>query len=501
LGNGCKDVTPDRVPAALFTAAVLSSYRDLDDEKRLDIISRVPAFDIKSFAAAQDALDIAFHKARIAALRGVQQSRIAAAARSTDEWLNKKIFVMSRRNLMTPERHGRDIPEVVFACGDPSIASSRATAVLNSRKSRRPCADDSWITATKSLVRYAKQAKLTVISSYGTIPYCIVSRLAFGMPLIVVCDDVLPFMAPPSHSEEFLSKYDDLFRFDSTLFISPFPPGTNLPKAKRLGKRDLLVAALASVLLVAELRSGGNMEEIMESSADRRIEVVQYSANDAHASAPAKPVAHTSPPQALTTVPEFRQIADKTSYLIHYTRACPGPWPGQTTGDYCLSLINGCQLSAHTGFDTLLRILGENLIRGSSRLTRGAYPVVSLTECFPEEILALSEWRRGLIRWSFEPYGIALSRDDLFNHGARPVIYAIGEAFHDLSLDLRYLFQLQGKNSTNWSPEKEWRVRGDLVLSRTLRNKMIVIVRSGEEAAIIAEEFGSVVALATTRRG
>jgi hypothetical protein len=520
-------LNPDRIPAALFAAAILSSHRDLDVRTRVKIISHVPAFDLESDKEARNALKIAFHSAGIPVSRNFTSARLAAAAVSAEQWLAKGIFVVSGRSLVTPERCAQHIPEVVFACGDRSIASSGAAAILNSRKPRRVSPGDGWITDTRSLVRYAEQAKLIVVSSYGNISYSMVSRLVLGRPMIAVCDDVLPFMFP-ARSEEFFSKYGDLFQWDSTLFISPFPPGTNLPREIRSAERDLVVAALASVLLVAEIRPDGNMERIVKSAACRNIKVIRYydcktklltegdenlpippfdkwgqgrslNANWHKAVAPAQPVVDGKLPPLCAAVPTFTEVAGKTRYLIHYTRSCPGPWPGQTVAEYCLSLVEGCERSAHTGFDTLLRILGENLVRGSSRLTRRAHRVVSLTECTPEEISTLTRWRRSLIRWSFEPYGIAFPKDDLFKLGALPVIYAVEAAFQDLSADLQHLFQLQGRNSTDWSAEKEWRVPGDVVLNEALLRKMVVIVSSEEEAAIIADQFGYVVALAPAR--
>lgn len=491
-------MTPDRIPAALFTAAVLSSHREPGASTRINIISHVPAFDVESGEEARNSLEEAFQSAGVPNLLTFPRSRLAAAAVSAEEWLNKKIFVMSRRDLTAPGRCTQDVPEVVFAFGDRSIVSSRAAAILNSRKPKRVSPDDTWIAATRGLVAHAEQTELTMVSSYGNIPYCMVSRLGLGKPLIVVCDDVLPFMFP-SRSEEFSSKYGDLFRLESTLFVSPFPPGTRLSREVRSGERDRLVAALASVLLVADIRPGGSMEKIVESASGRNIEVIRYSDLKVPVAGATLSQTGGKSPGHHIVVPAFKEIAGKTPYLIHYTRSCPGPWPGQTVADYCASLIEGCERSAHTGFDTLLRILGENVIRSASRLTRRAYRVVSLTECFPEEISSLTQWRKGLIRWSFEPYGIAFPKDDLFKLGALPVIYAVEDAFQDLSADLQHLFQLQGKGSMDWSVEKEWRVRGDLILDEVLREKMVVIVPSEQEATLVAGEFGCRVALAQSR--
>jgi len=93
-----------------------------------------------------------------------------------------------------------------------------------------------------------------------------------------------------------------------------------------------------------------------------------------------RPVARRKFEQA---APEFEQLAKGSRYLIHYTRACPGPWPGQKIMDYCRSLVRGDKDSMHTAFDTLMRIIRERRIRGGARLTRGNCPVVSFTECAP----------------------------------------------------------------------------------------------------------------------
>lgn len=492
-------MTPDTIPAALYAAAVLSSFRESDPRTSARIIACVSPFDINSAREARNALERAFHLAGTPSPRVLESDRLRTAASVSGRWLKKNILVMTRQNLAASGRNLGDIPEAVFAFGDPAIARSEAAAILNSRKPRRVTRGDSWIAATRSLVRYAKQEKLTVISSYGTTPYCIASRLSLGMPLIVVCDDVLPFMFP-EREELFFSKYGDLFRYDSTLFISPFPPGTRTPRNVRCEERDAVVAALASVLLVGEIRPGGNMERIIGSRSGGNVKIIRHTSQDGdrgafQATVSAGTTAGTTSPARPIAASPFGKWVGKSSYVIHYTRSCPGPWPGQTVADYCLSLIQGCERSAHTGFDTLLRILDEKLIRASSRLMRGAHAVVSFTECPPEELSTLIRWRKGLIRWSFEPYGIGFPKEDLFSLGARPVIYAVEQAFQDLSDDLQYLFQLQAGDRADWSGEKEWRVRGDLVLTESLREKMVVIVPTPEEADVIAREFGCAVTL------
>jgi hypothetical protein len=200
--------------------------------------------------------------------------------------------------------------------------------------------------------------------------------------------------------------------------------------------------------------------------------------------------------EAAVQLPFADRLAGHFPYLVHYTRSWPGPWLRQTVAEYCESLLSELPDAGHSAFDTLVRILRQGVIRGSTRLNRGGFSVTCLTECLPSELLSLLEWRRGLIRWRFEPYGLAFRKEAMFKIGARPVIYAVEEAFGDLSPDLKYLFQLQHMDGKQWSSEREWRVRGDIRLIDFDREAFFVIVRTITEAEIIRREFGFTTALA-----
>ena len=152
--------------------------------------------------------------------------------------------------------------------------------------------------------------------------------------------------------------------------------------------------------------------------------------------------------------------------------------------------------ASHTGFDTLIRILKEQRIRGSEKLIRGAHAIVCFTECRPQELQKIMEWRKGLIRWSFEPYGVAFARESLLKLGARPTIYAIEEAFEDLSNDLKHLFQFQRSHGKQWTVEKEWRIKGDLCFADLDDRDIVVIVSTVREAENVRDSFNYNVALA-----
>ncbi|MBI3469588.1 MAG: hypothetical protein HY000_41840, partial [Planctomycetes bacterium] len=71
--------------------------------------------------------------------------------------------------------------------------------------------------------------------------------------------------------------------------------------------------------------------------------------------------------------------ADGWAFLTHCTRACVGPWPGQSRDDYLDSLLDGGPDSDHSAVAALLRIVTRRRLVASSQAIRGRYPVVSFT--------------------------------------------------------------------------------------------------------------------------
>jgi hypothetical protein len=467
------------------------------------------------------------------------------AERLANQWMERDIWVMESREVQAPEAWRHRLPPVLFAIGKRSLLDRPAAAILNSRKPRHIAPRDPWLVATKAMVRVAIEKGYTVVSSFGTPAYALVSVLARGSPVVVACDHVLPFMASGTELSRFAEQYRDLFDCHNTVFVSAFPPGKPPTRASRYFLRDHLVAALASTLMIAEVRPKGNMESVIRVAAKRKIPIQFIPPLASHSHVPAAdkvmgrtvrkgidtgvsaddgpPAPHSTDPDGTCQITHHRdetiagnhpegvfscdrkgpsvwrcasELAQSCPYLIHYTRSCGGPWPGQTIADYLTALVEDRPGAAHTGFDSLLRILGEGVIRGSRRLTRGGSPVVCFTELFPNQLQERTSWRPGLLRWSFEPYGIAIKKDRLFELGARPVIYA-GEAFfRDLSEDLHYLFQLHASQTMSWSAEREWRIKGDLALSRLSGEDMFLIVPRPEDAERVSTRFGFRVGLA-----
>ncbi len=528
--------------AALFAAAVLSRQRELSYTTRSLVISNVRDFDIHDPARRLNGLSEAFASSGVRIQRFPRAQSLRRAANRAEDWFNQGIYILFASSLTVPLEKEAENVRVVFAKGNRDVLDIPAAAVLNSRKPRGVSPADKWLIATKHLVEYALENHMAVVSSYGNLAYSIVSCLAKGSPLLVVCDGVLPFMASEERRTQFQSDYRDLFQPKDTLFLSSFPPGPLPPRSVRCVERDAIVAGLASKLLVAEIRAGGNMEKLLTTARVRGSDIfgVEIGPKRSITVGPisVSPITVEGKSAANATTEKtgraFRRRSNRLTNsrarltldaqskkpigweesldtrlgkhigtrmltalnvdaaagcLVHYTRSCPGPWPGQTIAEYCRSLIEGRADAGHSGFDTLNRILREGVIRGSNRMTRGMTRVVSFTECLPHDLAHLIKWRTGLARWTFEPYGIAIRSDVLMKLGASQVIYGEEELYKALPEEERHRFQMINPACGDWSEEREWRLKGNLDLETVKAKNMVVLVRTMQEATAIEDEF------------
>ena len=144
-------------------------------------------------------------------------------------------------------------------------------------------------------------------------------------------------------------------------------------------------------------------------------------------------------------------------------------------------LANGT-LYVRNAAETLRRIITEGRFRGSSWKVPGGATAVAFTSLSPGDTLELMRWRKRFVRYSFEPYGIAIRRDVLVNHGARPIRYAQrGNALRDEGL----FVQSPGEKG-DWTREQEWRIRGDMALDDLKASDFIVVVPEARDAEDLA---------------
>ncbi len=205
------------------------------------------------------------------------------------------------------------------------------------------------------------------------------------------------------------------------------------------------------------------------------------------------------PPPVLPPVrhsPTVRQLVRSTplnspnDWLLHWTRARPGAWPGQTTEEWLDELILGCATADRSAFAALLRIMGDGCLKASSQGIRGGYCVVSFTEVPLHEFRQRRIFRRHRHRYDFEPWGIGIRRHVLEECGARPVCYGDDTDWQRLPEQLRPWYQkaTAGDGPTNNLQEREWRIVGDLSLNAISAEDMCLFADTDVAAEILSQQ-------------
>ena len=176
-------------------------------------------------------------------------------------------------------------------------------------------------------------------------------------------------------------------------------------------------------------------------------------------------------------------------FLAHHTRAIARQRPEEVEGDYWWRWLTETaargKLASPTAWDTLLRIVCQQRLRAGRRLIPGQQPVVCFSGRCPAETATQRTFRAHLRRWDYEPYGVAIERDWLIEHGGRAVEY-VEQA------EPRHHFQ-QARYSRgspaqriDWSLEQEFRWEGDLDLRRVPPQALFYFVRTAREAQQLA---------------
>ena len=154
------------------------------------------------------------------------------------------------------------------------------------------------------------------------------------------------------------------------------------------------------------------------------------------------------------------------SYLTHYTKP---------TDDL-------------SGLEVLLKIVSDKRIKSSSRKIVGQQKVVCFTECSPLDIHALLEGEKNPepaegFRCRRSRHGVAVTRKALCEAGALPVIHG-NKGIRDC-LPGNQLFRFQKFAGTgelsDWTFEREFRFRGDVVLTEFNPADVILIVEDRKE--------------------
>ncbi len=385
--------------------------------------------------------------------------------------------------------------------------------VFNSRKPRLRLPGEGWLEDLRFVLPQVHSKGFGLASSIGTLTYDLVTTYAQSMAV-----PLLLWLPTPLATLFEMNVHAPFGRLlQSRLTLTCLTRDRGCSPATRAVCRDRMLAELTDIHCVLQIRRGGNLHSILETEHSRAPRVrwdIQRPSGADSARVDLGPMYSVSPGLAGATIklpiPNsakttgrkaalFVRRPDKimrleevdwTQLLCHYTRACVGPWPGQSYEEFLVALLEAERHNAHTALDTLLHMVAEDRIRASAKLLKGGAPAISFTSIAPFDLTQLRQWNKALARWTVEPYGFGIDRKLLKHLGIRPVVYGPPEIYARLKEKDRFRFQKHMPPASLWKHEREWRYPKDLVLSAIPASKRLIFVRTVGEAAQAAAVIG-----------
>lgn len=345
--------------------------------------------------------------------------------------------------------------------------------IVSSTQPRQPVGSLPWVRASISAVHHLARDGHTLVTSIGTAPWDLVLCEAgsAGAPVHVI--------APAGRSCPDATEID---RITNDYGLQQGLVSWELLRSARsVGRRkdtweqrDQAAFATADKVFPVCIKPGGRIEALLHEHShkvDERFRIPWQKP-----ALPSRAWNLTSPWRAPAEWPERA--------LLHLTRSSDGPWPGEAMHSYWAAIAGSETRFPRDGFSTLCRILEERLVRASQFRIRAGASTVSLTALAPSETSSLFRWRSRYARCSFEPYALAVARDAVVRLGGRPVHYDDGAEEGEADA-----FR-QGRGAgARWEAEQEWRVEGDVDLSRVGPAELGAIVATDEEALLLGERF------------
>ncbi|MEJ5300821.1 MAG: hypothetical protein WHS38_07520 [Thermodesulforhabdaceae bacterium] len=396
----------------------------------------------------------------------------------------------------------------------PSLPAPRV-AFFQSRTPRRIRPYCDWLQAFIYALNVSLKVSPTYVSSSGTLGYDIITTWFMDYlrknpksgsipPFIMVHSKPLPlnFDKPDGEVPPFVEVSCSLG--PASCHRWQFP-----------ACRDFIVAAISSHIVAIKLRSGGILSRLLTFQPEiaskpkafwigsiksvvnsiRKDMVHQVStpeSSNVFWDVPSDWKSRTTfeanrpvvPPKQVKLVE--RQV-DWFRYLYHYTRGSMGPMNGQTSIEYVKKLISMDPLAGNEAIDVLINIAREGRLRASQGMqekpiVRGGIQVVCWTSVPPVNIHLLKRWNKALIRWTVEPYGIAVLKTVLKKLGTKPVCYLPPEAFNRLSEFDKYRFQKHKHPGSTWKHEREWRIPSDVQISSLKQDEAFWFVDKLDDA-------------------
>jgi len=376
-----------------------------------------------------------------------------------------------------------DLIFVMHSTTKAILEKSRSTAVLSSRLPKILDAHRNWFDAIRTIgVKISRSTDL-LLSGESTAAHLCCARLAKLFSIDHVTLKRLPLQKLQTPA---------LLKDQWQVLLSA---GTVFYVTQQTSKADSVLADVADTVFAISIRKNGNVETALRhrlAQDARKTWTYILRDNTLIRKSVREPLlaigaidwlllaGDDAAPAALNVrVNQQRLLSDldQSEYLIHWTRARPGAWPDQSAEEYWDDLIFGSGGYQHNEVFSLCRILASRRIIASAILTRDPTPVVCFSNVPLGKLRDKTIFRKHLQRWDFLPYGIAIKRSVLETQfGCRPVIYGNEETWQALSASDRPFFQKEksGNKKINWQEESEWRVIGDVNLTKVLLSDAVV---------------------------
>ncbi len=356
---------------------------------------------------------------------------------------------------------------------------TRFAAILLSRQPLRPNGQTPWIKQVIAAVAWLKKNGYGLAASAGLQTWELLTFLSAREELPV------KIYVPAEDPEEFASDCDSLtYQFgldpDFAQFSPVYGSDGDTSSTSLMIRRDRLIVKQSQLLIPVSVRSEGGMANL--------ITVARAFGRELNTDFEVRHEQHTDPLASnfneCPINPEVHQM--DRPYVVHWTRANNGPWPGERLTDFYGDILDSTSWP-RSGFETLRRIVLQKRIIASYLHMPAGTATVSLSALAPSEVVPLMKWRARYRQMSFEPYGVGFSREIAEAAGIRPVAY-VDAGTDPEDVDERWLRQTKGR-VTDWRQEKEYRIRGDFDFGRVSKDDVVLFCRTPQEAELLRREF------------
>jgi len=375
-----------------------------------------------------------------------------------------------------------EVAPVEFWVGDKTLLTRPCAAILNSRQAKYLSANQPWIQNTLHAAAWIAEHEMTLVTGidlptwelglWGTSEVLGYSATLVPVPDWANVDEINRILT---------EKISDFGLMPQNALMIPFYEKNPRSPKKSWLPRDRWILENVSNLFPVSVRDGGSFADYLTYNTLSSKIHQQFR------------VSYNPKSEFKPSIPDsFKSLDDlgDWNYLTHWTRSTPRHWPGESSTSFYTDIVNPGSDYPRSAFETLKHILDELQIRASGSKMYQNKKMVALSSAHPADMLNNMVWRRQQVRYSFEPYAIAIKRRPAEALGITKVRYGSSEERKGLTAAERIYFQTDNSDDGVWRKEKEYRFRGDLTLTSLDPSDILVLVPTEAEKEVIRAEYG-----------